>query len=828
MKAVIMAGGEGSRLRPLTSNTPKPMLPVANVPMMEHIIALCARHGIGNFVATVQFLAGMIQNHFGDGSDFDVSLEYAVEESPLGTAGSVGNARHLLDDTFLVISGDALCDFDITSIVAAHRAKASIATIVLYNAENPLEFGIVITREDGSVERFLEKPTWGQVFSDTVNTGIYVLEPEVFDFIPPDEVVDFSHDVFPRMLEAGLTVNGHVSQGYWEDVGTIEAFMKAQRDVLDGRVDVAVPGFEVSDRVWQGTDVELGPDVDVEGPALIGNNCRIGRGARIREYTVIGDNVAVGDESVLTRTLVFDNVYIGRQVKSRGGIMGKGSDVREQVRIEPDAVVGDGCSIGEGAVLNPAVKVYPFKRVEAGAIVNTSVVWESGAARSLFGRSGVRGLANVDITPQLAVRLAMAYASTLDKSVTVTCSRNASRAARALKRAFMAGLNAAGVSVDDLEISTVPLTRFQAARTFGGVTLRADPDDPQVVEIRFFAPDGTDIAEAAQRKIERNFAKEDFRRALYDEMGEIFYPPRAAEFYVNGLIEAIDTDSINAANPKVVLDYAYGSASLVFPEVLSRVEADVLAINPYTTERTRAFQPEADLIRLGELVRTSGSAFGMAIDDAGETAVLLDDFGRIVMPDQQTLLYVQLMGEAHPGGTVVLPVDASAHAARLAAAAGCKVVWSQTSAPALMAAAQEAGVILAIDTTGVILPRFQTGYDAMAQCLLTLELVSRRTDRLSSVVDALPPVHLVKETVHTPWERKGTVMRTLVERSDPSRVTLLDGIKVSGLVGPDSWVLVLPDPEEPVCHVTAEAESDDVARDIAAEYREQIKDIVTS
>ncbi len=495
MKAVIMAGGAGTRLRPLTSNTPKPMLPIANVPMMEHIIRLCTRHGIGDFVVTVQFLAGSIQKYFGDGADFAVSLAYAVEESPLGTAGSVGNARDLLREPFLVISGDALCDFDLGVVLRAHEESGSIATIVLYNAENPLEFGIVITREDGSVERFLEKPTWGQVFSDTVNTGIYVLDPAVFDLIPPGEVVDFSQDVFPGLLAAGETVNGHVAEGYWEDVGTIEAFMKAQRDVLDGRVDVDIPGFEVSDGVWQGEGVELGSDVRVEGPALIGRNCRIRSGTRIREYSVIGDNVVVGEDSILTRTLVFDNAYIGRQVQSRGGIIGKGADVREHARLEPDVVVGDGCSIGAGAVLNPAVRVYPFKRVEPAAIVNTSVVWESRAARSLFGRRGVRGIANVDITPELAVRLAMAYASTLDKDATVTCSRNASRAARALKRAFMAGLNAAGVSVDDLEIAAVPLTRFQAARTSGGITLRADPSEPEIIEIRFFDRDGIEVGE---------------------------------------------------------------------------------------------------------------------------------------------------------------------------------------------------------------------------------------------------------------------------------------------------------------------------------------------
>ncbi len=192
MKAVILAGGEGTRLRPLTSNTPKPMMPLVNKPMMEHIVALLALHGFDEIVVTVAFLANQIRDYFGDGSDFGVSMRYATEDTPLGTAGSVRNASAELDDTFLVISGDVLTDIDLTAFVKAHRDASASASIALKHVDNPLEFGIVITQSDGSIERFLEKPSWGEVFSDTINTGIYVLEPDVFDFIADNEVVDFS------------------------------------------------------------------------------------------------------------------------------------------------------------------------------------------------------------------------------------------------------------------------------------------------------------------------------------------------------------------------------------------------------------------------------------------------------------------------------------------------------------------------------------------------------------------------------------------------------------------------------------------------------------
>ena len=208
MKAVIMAGGEGSRLRPLTSNAPKPMLPLVNKPMMEHIVELLKRHGFDDIVVTVAYLANHIRTYFGDGSEFGVRMVYASEETPLGTAGSVRNAMDELDEPFLVISGDVLTDIDLSNLVTFHQEHEALATIGLVAVDNPLEFGIVITREDGSIERFLEKPTWGQVFSDTINTGIFVLEPEIFDHIPAGQAVDFSSAVGNTSPEKSTTSPG--------------------------------------------------------------------------------------------------------------------------------------------------------------------------------------------------------------------------------------------------------------------------------------------------------------------------------------------------------------------------------------------------------------------------------------------------------------------------------------------------------------------------------------------------------------------------------------------------------------------------------------------
>src|SRR5918992_1232772 len=228
VRAVVMAGGEGTRLRPLTSNQPKPMVPIVGKPCMEHIVDLLRRHGFEDIVVTLAFMPQMIRGYFGDGASQGLQIRYSIEEMPAGTAGSGKLAQEALDDTFLVISGDALCDIDLGKIVEFHEARGAAVTIGLKSVDNPLEFGIVVTDEEGKVERFLEKPSWGQVFSDTINTGIYVLEPEVLKHVPTDRPFDFSKDLFPLLLEMGRPLYGFVFDGYWQDIGDLDQYRQGE------------------------------------------------------------------------------------------------------------------------------------------------------------------------------------------------------------------------------------------------------------------------------------------------------------------------------------------------------------------------------------------------------------------------------------------------------------------------------------------------------------------------------------------------------------------------------------------------------------------------
>jgi mannose-1-phosphate guanylyltransferase/phosphomannomutase len=821
-----MAGGQGTRLRPLTSNQPKPMLPIVNRPIMEHIIELLVRHGITEQIATVQFLSSIIRSYFGNGEDLGVQLTYATEETPLGTAGSVKNAEdELRDDTFVVISGDALTDINLTRLIEYHRRKGAVATICLKSVPNPLEFGVVITREDGSIERFLEKPNWGEVFSDTINTGIYVLEPEVFDLIPEDTVFDFSEDLFPLLLDKGLPIFGYVADGYWTDVGTIEAYMSAQRDVLEGKVQVEIPGFALGERMWLGEGAEIDPGARIDGPAVIGENCRIEAGAHLREFTVLGANVVVKEGAFVHRATVHDNAYIGSLTNLRGCIVGQNSNIRRGARLEEGVVIGDDCSIGNDAVINPNVRIYPFKTVEAGAIVTQSIIWESRGVRTLFGPHGVTGLVNVDITPETVVRLAMAYASTLKKGSIVTVSRDATRAARAMKRAAMAGLNLAGVHCHDLELTPVPVTRYyvRTRHSDGGIAIRTAPNDPQGISISFIDGVGTDLDAGAQRKIERTFYREEARRAYPGEIGELHYPPRAWEYYTEGLLTTIDVEAIRAAKLKLVVDYSFGATSLVLPGLFGRLDCEVLAVNSIIDE-TRGVLTDEQLAehqaRVADLVTVSGSDLGAVFDPIGERVFIVDNNGTMLDGIAMQLLAVAMLD----GGAIALPVNASREVARIAKEHGLKVNWTKASLAALMDAAATSDVQFAGSPDGsLIFPEFLPAPDGMTTLAKILDFRARAELPLSDLLQPLPPVFCTHQTVSCPWEQKGAVMREVVERATGDRVELIDGVKI--FHGGD-WVLVLPDPEQPLVHVWAESDSDAKARALAGTQSGVIRNLI--
>jgi mannose-1-phosphate guanylyltransferase/phosphomannomutase len=809
MRAVVMAGGEGTRLRPMTTNQPKPLLPIVNRPIMEHVLRLLKRHNFDETVVTVQYLASHIRNYFGDGDELGLDLSYATERTPLGTAGSVRNAGDALRDApFLVISGDALTDFDLSAMVAFHRKQGALVTVALKRVPNPLEFGIVITDESGRIVRLLEKPTWGQVFSDTVNTGIYVMEPEVLDFVERGTVVDWSADVFPKLLAAGAPLYGWIAGGYWEDVGTTQSYLRVQADVLNRAVAVDIDGFELSSGVWVAEGAEVDPGAALRGPLHVGSYAKVEAGAVLREYTVIGSNVVVRGGAVLERTVVHDNAYIGPRAALRGCVIGKRTDIMRAVQVAEGVVVGDDCVVEEEAVLGDGVAVYPSKVIDAGTVQNQSVIWESRGQRALFGPRGVSGLVNVEITPELCVRLATAYATTMRKGSLVTVARDASRAARAFKRAVISALTASAIEVRDLEVSTMPIIRWdvRVSDSVGGIMLRTSPGDPQNIDLVFIDEQGADLSRGAGRKLERIYSRQEYRRAFPGEIAELHLGTRTLDRYVQDLCERIDTGKLREAGLKVVIDCAGGSQSLVLPGLLGRLGIDALTVNgrldQVSTTESLADRM-GDLERLGELVAGSHAAFGLRFDQVGERISLVNERGELIRDDRALLVLLDLVAAENHGRSVALPVTTTRVAEQVCRFHGVNVIWTSTSPEALSRAATDPKVAFAGDGRGgFVVPEFAPALDGTAAFVRMAGLIARTELTLSEIDARIPAAAVVRRSVPTPWAAKGGVMREIAEHAGPARVDTTDGVKVISSDG--RWVLVIPDPAEAMTHLWAE------------------------
>ncbi len=821
-----MAGGEGTRLRPMTASMPKPLLPVVNRPIMEHVLRLLRRHGFSETVVTVQFLAALVRNYFGDGEDLGMDLHYATEETPLGTAGSVKNAHHVLrDDSFLVISGDALTDIDLSELVKFHRDKDALVTVCLTRVPNPLEFGITIVDDEGKVQRFLEKPTWGQVFSDTVNTGIYVMEPEVLDWVADGESVDWSGDVFPQLLREGKPIYGFVADGYWEDVGTHESYLRAQADVLTGKVNVDIDGFEVSPGVWVAEGAEVSRDAHIEGPVYIGDYAKVEAGVHLREFTVLGSNAVVKSGAFLHRAVIHDNVFIGPHANLRACVVGKNTDVMRGGRVEEGVIVGDECVIEEEAIVQAGVKVYPFKTVEAGAVVTSNVIFESRGQRNLFGPRGVSGIVNVEITPELAVRLASAFATTLKKGATVVTARDHSRAARTINRAVIAALTSSAIDVQDLEAVPLPVARLATAQgKAGGVLIRTSPGQPESVDIIFLDSTGADLSHGAQRKLERVFTRHEFRRAFPGEIGDLEFAPRVSETYANDLLRRVDTRGVAEAGLKVVVDTGGGTASLMLPTLLGRLGIDVLTINSgldetYPTETDE--QRREGLERLAALVASSHAAFGVRFNQVGERIALVDETGRVIDDGRALLVVLDLVAAERRRGRVAIPVTTTRVAEQVARFHGVQIEWTTTSPADLTRAAAAGDLILGGDGRGgFVIPEFSSALDGIAAFVRLVGLVARTHLTLSQIDRRIAFGHLARRSVPTPWAAKGSAMRLVVEAAGGRRIDTTDGVRV---IEPDGrWALVLPDPSEPVTHLWAEGPDDESARALLDEWLDVI------
>jgi mannose-1-phosphate guanylyltransferase / phosphomannomutase len=830
-----MAGGEGSRLRPLTSRRPKPLAPVAGKPVMELIVELLRHHGFGEIISTLHYLADEIESYFGDGEAHGVTMHYVVEDTPLGTAGAVKMAHELIgNETFLVISGDALTDLDLGAVVRHHREQGNDVTIALQRVTNPLEFGVVVTDENGRIVRFLEKPSWGEVFSDTINTGIYVLEPGILDRMQRGRVYDFSKDLFPDMLRDGAKLGGYVIDAYWTDIGNLEQYQQANYDAVEGKVRIAFPGAQIGERVWAGEGTRIDPEAHVEGPVVIGRDCRIAAGAHIVGPAVLGDRTIVERGATVCRSVLWEDVYAGEESSLSDCTVADRNIVQKRAKVNENSVIGRGCTIGAGATVNAHLKLWPDKWVNPGSIVSMSLIYGQKWPGSLFGSGGISGLANLEITPEFALKLGQAFGTSLKPGQTVMTSRDTHPAARVMNRCVISGLLSVGVNVLDLRSYPLPLARYAVrVGSDGGVHVRVATDDPNAIVFEFFDHTGIGIDKGAERKVENLFFREDFRRTAMDDVGRLDFPSRALERYSGAFVQALGAQALREANFRVVIDYAFGNASIVLPQILGGLNVEQIALNAYfDASKVRTFREDRErhLQQLASVVASLEANLGVLIDADGETVTLVDDTGEIVGRNRLMALLVLLVARRKHGARIGMPLTVPSVVERIAADNGAEIVRTRSDRRSLMALAEREGRALAFAggmNYELIFPEFQPAFDGIYATAKIMELLAAERHKLSELVAMLPPWHMAGRVVPCPWDRKGAVMRSLHDEAahGNGKVETLDGIR---LPRPDGWVLVLPDATDASVNVWAEGASDDEASRYADEIVHRVRDIASA
>ncbi|KAB8143339.1 NDP-sugar synthase [Chloroflexia bacterium SDU3-3] len=359
MKAVILVGGLGTRLRPLTCNTPKPMIPLVNQPFIEHMLENLRDQGITEAILAVQYLAERFREALGDGSRLGIKVHIVEEPEPRGTAGAVKNVEHMLDGPTFVFNGDVMTDLDLRAMYAFHQERQSKLTIALTPVEDPTAFGLVETNPDGRIRRFLEKPRPEDVTTNMINAGTYIMEPELLRYAPANEFYMFERGLFPTVLEKGDLMFGYPSKAYWTDIGKPQAYIDVHHDILMGKVRYGFRGNEIADEVWAEGEVQIAPTAQIHGPVVLGPNVIVKDGAVITGPAVIGANCVIGEQARLEDVVLWDGAEVGEGAEIEWSVIGRGSKVGAKARISDGAIIGDSCTIGAENHLTKHIRIWP-------------------------------------------------------------------------------------------------------------------------------------------------------------------------------------------------------------------------------------------------------------------------------------------------------------------------------------------------------------------------------------------------------------------------------------------------------------------------------------
>jgi mannose-1-phosphate guanylyltransferase/phosphomannomutase len=820
MKAVIMAGGEGTRLRPLTCGLPKPMVPILSKPIMEHIINHVKSFNIKDIAVTMAYMPSVIVDYFGDGSNFGVNLTYFTEDVPLGTGGSVKNASDFLDDTFIIISGDALTDIDINEAIDFHKKKGSKATLVLKKVETPLEYGVIITDDNGKIIRFLEKPSWGEVFSDTINTGIYVLEPEVLNYYKKGDNFDFSKDLFPKLLADGIPMFGYVSNAYWNDIGDLKVYKEVNFDILNDLVKVNNKYEERTKGIWIGSNCSIHSTCVLMPPVLIGDNCIIKENTFISQ-SILGDNCEIQGNSSIKKSVVWQNNLIQSNVQCRGAVLCDGVKVKNNVNIYENAVIGSKTLLSAFSIIKPDVKIWPWKTIEEGAVVNQSLIWGTKVSKTLFGFKDIYGDINTEITPEFAARLASAFGSTLQEGAKIVISTDSSNGSLAVKEAINAGMMTTGIQVFDIGCSAMPINRFAVKyyRADGGIHIRLDcqNDSSNRIHIELVDKTGANIDRNYERKIENVYIREDFKRCNFEKIKPIKKIENFTEYYIQSCSNSLkNLKKINSQKPRVIIDSKSQHTLFLAAAFLENIGCNVYT-GGYQASSLGQGNYDSSIEKLSADVITKKADMGIAFSEDGESAVLIDDKGRIIDRNKYMALSSLVLMNIAEERKVIIPFNATNAIEAMAGSYNYEVIRTKNIPAELMKEMMKCD--------GDLIPiQYILSFDSIWGTGVIIDYLVSKSMLLSDIVSMLPDFYMEKREVSCDWKHKGRLIREFIEENKNNNIELYEGVKINEEKG---WVLILPDSEKPICNVFTEGYTEEYSKELCDIYSDKIAKLIS-
>jgi len=802
MKAIIMAGGFGNRLAPLTINKPKPMVNVMGTPAMEHIINLLKQHSITEIGVTLQFMPQEIINYFRNGENFGVNIEYFIETSPLGTAGSVKNAEDFLTDDFLVISGDAVTDIDLTAAIEFHKSKNAIATLVLSKVDKPLDYGVVVTDSNGRIERFLEKPDFAEILSDMANTGIYILSPKVLQMFPAGEFYDFGKDLFPKLLSENAPMYGYAASGYWCDIGDFEAYIQCHADIFDKKAKLPLVATELGG-VWVEDGAVIENGADILPPAYICTGARIQTGAAIAPYTIVGRNSVVKSKSILEHAILWDNVTANFGSQVRRAVLCNNVTVGEHSVVAENTIVGDDTKIGNSASVAPNIRIWANKTIEDNIIVKDNMVWGALAGKKLFCGRGVCGEINVDITPEFASKLGAAFGSlmlaetkrnTQLDSTKIGVAFESNSAGEMLSNAVISGLLSTGIQVYNFGEQALPISR-NAVRFYGldaGVHIGiSNLDNKQTLVVGLLDNFGANIGRNLERKLETIFMREDFVRAEPENIKFLMEVKNYKFYYLRDIVNGIKS-------PQLVRNVELQTKSETISELIALVFKEIE----------------------GKVSQNLGERrFAAAISENGEGITLYDKAGNQLPRDVYLALCVYMTAAANVDrtekGCVVLPINTSAKIVEMANQAGLKVSYSKTSDAEFMKEMLKCGCM----------EQFRLCYDGLWAAIRILDFLNIYNVELDEIVQKIPQFYKREIEVDCPDDSKGKVIKELIARHKDDKMEISEGVKIYKNGG---FALIVPDNYRKVCKIFVDSPNMETSTELCDFFESEILNIAKS